>query len=67
MSDSSIEERLSSLERQVTRLKLLARTMEPKSKWISAIRGTAKDDPVYEEICRLGKKIRDDEQPPEDE
>ena len=66
MSTQSIEERLRNLEQEVVRLKLRVRTTQPKSNWISAIKGTAKDDPVYEEICRLGKEIRDAEQPPED-
>lgn len=64
MSESSVEERLDSLEREVTRLKVRERGLQPKDKWISAITGTAQDDPVYEEICRLGKELRDAEQPP---
>lgn len=37
-----------------------------KSNWIEDMRGSAKDDPVFDEIVRLGKEIRDAEQPPED-
>ncbi len=66
MSESSVEERLDSLEREVTRLKLRAKGLQPMDKWISAITGTAQNDPVYEEICRLGKEMRDAEQPPEE-
>ena len=65
MTDPSIEQRLSSLEREVARLKVRTRTMLPKSQWVSAIKGTAKDDPIYEEIWRLGKQIRDAEEPAE--
>lgn len=67
MPDASIEERLDSLEREVTRLKLRAKAVQPKSKWISAITGTAMDNPVYDEICRLGKEIRDAENTSEDQ
>lgn len=66
MSGASVEKRLESLEREVTRLKLRAKSQQPKSNWISAIEGTAKNDPAYDEICRLGKEMRDAEQPPED-
>ena len=63
---SSMETRLAQLEREVLRLKLGAKIIAPKSNWISAIAGTAKDDPVYQEIVRLGKEIRDSEEPPEE-
>lgn len=65
MSELSVEERLAQLEREVTRLKVKVKSFQPKKHWITAITGTAKDDPVYEEISRLGKEIRDTEQPPE--
>ena len=66
MSELSVEERLAQLEREMTRLKLKVKSFQPKRNWITAITGTAKDDPVYEEIIRLGKEIRDAEQPPEE-
>ena len=66
MSESSVEQRLDSLEREVTRLKLRAKGLQPKDKWISAITGTAQNDPVYDEICQLGKEMRDAEQPSEE-
>jgi hypothetical protein len=36
-----------------------------KPNWIDAIRGSATDNPVFDEIVRLGKEIRDAERPPE--
>ncbi len=66
MSTQSIEERLSHLEHEVARLKLKSKGIQPKENWIQAIIGTAEDDPDYAEIARLGKEIRDAEQPPED-
>ena len=61
----NVEERLMELEREVKRLRLQMKTMRPKDGWISKIIGTAKDDPVYEEIMRIGKEIRDAEPPAE--
>jgi len=37
-----------------------------KPNWISAISGSFKDDAEFDEIVRLGKEIRDAEQPPDD-
>ncbi len=66
MSTQSIEERLSHLEHEVTRLKLKSKGIQPKENWIQAIIGTAENDAAYAEIARLGKELRDAEQPPED-
>lgn len=66
MPTDSIEERLSNLEHEVACLKLKSKGIQPKENWIQAIIGTAKDDPDYAEIARLGKEIRDAEQPPEE-
>jgi hypothetical protein len=65
-TNQSVEDRLSQLEREVVRLKLRAKAILPKENWISSVTGTAKDNPDYEKIVRLGKEIRDAEQSPED-
>lgn len=60
----TIESRLAKVERELAILR--ARTPRDKSNWISDITGTFKDDPDFDEIVRLGKEMRDAEQP-EDE
>lgn len=67
MPELSVEERLARLEREVARLKLKVKMLHPKKDWITAITGTAKDDPDYEEILRLGKEIRDAERLDDDQ
>ena len=66
MTDQSIEQRVSQLEREIVRLKLRAKTSGDKSKWVNELVGTAKDNPDYAEIARLGKEIRDAEEPPKE-
>ena len=65
-NNQSVEDRLSQLEREIVRLKLRAKANLPKENWISAVTGTAKNNPDYDEIVRLGKEIRDAEQLAED-
>ncbi|MEZ6153384.1 MAG: hypothetical protein R3C09_25055 [Pirellulaceae bacterium] len=57
----TIESRLARIERELAILK--ARTSRDKSNWIAEITGSFKDDPDFDEIVRLGKEMRDAEQP----
>ena len=57
----TIESRLARIERELAILK--ARTSRDKSNWISEITGSFKDDSDFDEIVRLGKEMRDAEQP----
>jgi hypothetical protein len=59
-----IETRLAKLERDIAVLK--SRTGRDKSNWIAQITGSFKDDPDFDEIVRLGKELRDAEEPEED-
>ena len=63
MSDT-VESRLAKLEREFAILK--NRVPRDRSNWISEITGSFKGDPDFEEIVRLGKEMRDAEQPEED-
>ena len=62
MSDS-IEQRLAQLEREMAILKTQFPT---QPNWIAEITGICKDDPDFDEIVRLGKELRDAEQPNQD-
>ena len=57
----TIESRLARIERELAILKV--RTSRDKSNWIAEITGSFKDDPDFDEIVRLGKEMRDAEQP----
>jgi hypothetical protein len=63
MSDT-IEKRLAKVERELAILKTKMPT--DLSNWIADITGMFKDDPDFAEIVRLGKEMRDAEQPEED-
>lgn len=51
-----IEQRLNRLETELAELKSEVRRQQ--APWWKQIAGTFKDDPVYDEICRLGAAIR---------
>jgi hypothetical protein len=71
MSDLSVEERLATLEAEVASLKAeVARLKEAtqneteaQKPWWEERFGAFKDDPVYAEITRLGRKYRESLRP----
>lgn len=65
-SSNTIEQRLANVEKELAELKGAVKTLKPDPNWISCISGTFGDDPEFDEMLRLGKEIRDAEQPPED-
>lgn len=63
MSDT-LESRLARIERELAILK--AKSAHDKSNWIADITGTFKNHADFDEIVRLGKEMRDAEEPDED-
>ncbi len=61
----TIEQRLETVERDLAALKGEVKTLKPDPNWISAICGTFVGDPEFEEVLRLGKELRDADQPTE--
>ena len=63
---NSVEHRLTNIEHELRQIK---ERLDGKNKgnWISRMRGQFKNDPVFDEIVRLGKEIRDAELPPVEE
>ncbi len=57
----TIEDRLAKVERELEQLKMVVGGSVPKTGWLSRLTGSHKDDPVFDEIVRLGKEIRDAE------
>ncbi len=57
----TIEERHENVERELAELK----TLIARPNWISAISGTFKDDPEFDEVLRLGKELRQADRPEE--
>jgi len=62
----TIEQRLTKVEQELQFLKTQAQSDSLKPGWISNITGSFKDDPEFDEILRLGKEIREDDQPGDD-
>ena len=61
----TIEQRLETVERDLAALKGEVKTLKPDANWINAICGTFKGDPEFDEVLRLGKELRDEDQPRE--
>lgn len=61
---AQIEERLSRVEAELAELKK-ALKLDDDRPWYRKIAGQFKDDPVFDEIVRLGKEIRDNERSPD--
>jgi hypothetical protein len=61
----AIEQRLQNMERELADLKGEIKALIPRPNWISAISGTFKDDPEFDEVLRLGKEFRETDQPKE--
>ena len=62
---STIEQRLEHVERELASLKGEVKSQKPDPNWISTICGTFKDDPEFDEVLRLGRELRDAEEPEE--
>jgi hypothetical protein len=62
-----IEKRLEAVERELAALRDEVKGLKPSPNWISTITGSFKDDPEFDEVLRLGKELRDAEQPVESE
>lgn len=58
-TDTSIEQRLAAVEKELAALKARVENGAPAPKGVEAFIGTFKDDPDYEEIVRLGRQFRD--------
>jgi hypothetical protein len=61
----TLEQRLETVEKELAELKGEIKTLIPRPNWISAICGTFKDDPEFDEVLRLGKEIREADRPDE--
>lgn len=62
MADAdTVEERLTRIESELQEIK--ARLGPTSDNWVSRMRGQFRNDPVFDEIVRLGKELRDAETP----
>lgn len=60
---NTLEERLAKIERELAELRNRVGTPDSKSHWITDMVGRFGNDPVFDEITRLGKELRDAEEP----
>ena len=60
---STVEQRLDVLERQVARLQAISHAARGSHDWLAHVRGSFKNDPIFGEIIRLGRQIRQADRP----
>ncbi len=65
----TIEERLTTLEREMTRVKarLEPETVQPPNPWLDHVYGAFKDDPLFEKAVKYGQEWRESQDTEEDE
>ncbi len=62
-NSSTIEERLSQVEKEVVFLKSQLNGLRSKDHWIDQVTGSFKDDLEFDEILELGRQIRQADRP----
>lgn len=60
---NTLEERLAKIERELAELRSRVGSPDSKSHWITDMVGRFENDPVFDEIARLAKELRDAEEP----
>jgi hypothetical protein len=55
----TIEQRLENVEKELAELKDEVKTLIPPQNWMSAVTGTFKNDPEFDEVLRLGRELRE--------
>jgi hypothetical protein len=67
MAETSLEERLSTVEQEIARLKQRLDDQQPSASmpWWKKIVGVYKDDPEFLEAMRLGREYRESLRPPD--
>lgn len=59
-NNTSIEERLSAVEKAIAQLQKQIPTSEPMN-WLQQITGSFEDEPAFEEVLAYGRAIRQDD------
>ena len=70
MSQGTVEDRLSTLEREMAELRRRLAVASPPSlgtDWLNAIAGSMKDYPEFDEVLRLGRAVRESDRPEDEE
>ncbi|MDX1927463.1 MAG: hypothetical protein SFV81_13155 [Pirellulaceae bacterium] len=60
---NTLEERLTKIENELAELRNRLCSRDSKSNWITKMVGRFENDPVFDEIARLGQELRDAEEP----
>lgn len=67
MATKTLEQRVTALESEITRIKKAQLKTEETIPWWQKIRGAFKDDPTFEEAMDLGRQYRESLRPDADD
>ena len=59
----TVEERLTALEHEIAELKRRLGAPAAPANWRQQVQGSFKDEPAFDEVLRLGREIRQSDQP----
>jgi hypothetical protein len=66
MAQETVEDRLAVMEAELAELKHRLNGRTSVSTWLDRIAGSMKDEPEFLEVLRLGRALRDADQPTEE-
>ena len=67
MASTTIEERLSAVEKAVAHLQQVIGSRTPAVDWLERVTGSMRDEPAFEEVLEYGQAIRQADRPNEGE
>ncbi|QDV70333.1 hypothetical protein Poly24_40540 [Rosistilla carotiformis] len=59
---TKVEERIAKLEKEMVQLREIVDRKPPRAGWIKRLVGSHKEDPVFDEMDRLGREARQTDQ-----
>lgn len=58
MSEATLEKRLTAIEEAIRRLQESMVARKPSPDWLDQVIGSMKDEPAFDEVLELGRRIR---------
>jgi hypothetical protein len=66
MAATTLEQRMTDLEKAVSELQDAIKTRQPAPDWLDRVIGSMKDEPTFDEVLALGRAIRQADRPTEE-
>jgi hypothetical protein len=67
MSEATIEQRMTAVEKAVRELQDAMQSVKPAADWFDLVLGSTKDEPDFDEVLAHGRALRHADRPSDDE